>query len=67
MLDTYKLQKITSGSDPELRDKIFLLHLKKSQLKSIGILEKPEDRKIVKEVLDKQIEVVLEYLKLIRE
>lgn len=67
MIDTYELQKIASGSDPELRDKIFLLHLKKSQFKSLGILAKPEDREIVKEILDKQTEVIVEYLKLIRE
>lgn len=52
--------------DKDLRDKMFIIELKKYQGYYIGSV-KPEHRKEVKKAFDFQLEAVAQYLKLIRE
>ena len=52
--------------DKQLRDEMFIMHLKKNQGYYIGSVEH-EHRKEVKKAFDFQLHIVVEYLKLIRE
>lgn len=52
--------------DKDLRDKMFIIELKKYQGYYMGSVE-PEHRKEVKKAFDFQLEAVVQYLKLIRE
>lgn len=52
--------------DKELRDEMFIMHLKKSQCYYIGSVI-PEHRKEIAKTFDFQLQIVVEYLKLIRE
>lgn len=57
--------KYLKCEDEELRDKMFIMELRKYQNYYIGSIE-PVNRKLVKETFDIQMNTVIEYLDKIR-